>query len=121
MAKILLLEEANDSLARMEQTLQNQGHEVIGFTDEEEALEYAGSHRLDLAIIEIKLRKIHGITVLTELKQAAPQLQAMIVTAYPGLETASAAMHHGAAGYCVKPIEPDELEARVAHILAHPR
>jgi YesN/AraC family two-component response regulator len=41
-----------------------------------------------------------------------------MLTGYPTLDTAREALRLGVSEYCVKPIEKDELEEKVAAILA---
>lgn len=117
MAKILLLDDEPDAVVLIRKVLEKRGHEVFGFTDEEEALGFAQSHSVDLAILDIKLKKISGIAVLEELKKIDSDIAAMMLTGYPTMETAREALRLGAAQYCVKPIEIGELEERVDEVL----
>jgi DNA-binding NtrC family response regulator len=59
-----------------------------------------------------------GVDVLEELKKISPQTQVIMLTGYPTLETASQAQEWGAFDYCIKPIDKDELEEKVASALA---
>ena len=118
MAKVLVLDDVLDAVNLMKRILNATGHEVVGFTEEEDALNYARTNPVDLAILDIKLKKISGVEVLEELKKIAPSMRAIMLTGYPTLETAQAALKLGAAEYCVKPIDNDELEEKVAKVLA---
>ena len=72
MAKVLLLDDVLDAVNLMKRILKATGHEVvISFTEEEEALNYARTHPVDLAILDIKVKKISGLAVLEELKKTA--------------------------------------------------
>jgi DNA-binding NtrC family response regulator len=117
MAKVLVLDDVLDAVNLMKRILKTAGHEVVGFTEEEEALDYARTHTVDLAILDIKLKKISGVEVLAELKKIIPSIRAIMLTGYPTLETAQAALRLGAGEYCVKPIDNDELEEKVAKVL----
>ena len=117
MAKILVLDDVLDAVNLIKRILKGTGHEVVGFTEEEDALNYARSNPVDLAILDIKLKKITGLEVLEELKKISPSMQAIMLTGYPTLETAQAALKLGATEYCVKPIDNDELEEKVANAL----
>ena len=121
MAKVLVLDDVLDAVILMKRILKTAGHEVVGFTEEEEALNYACSNPVDLAILDIKLKKISGVEVLQELKKIRPSMRAIMLTGYPTLETAQAALKMGATEYCVKPIDNDELEEKVASVLAEKR
>jgi YesN/AraC family two-component response regulator len=58
-----------------------------------------------------------GIEVLEELRKLKPDLRVMLLTGYPTLDTAREALRLGVSEYCVKPIEKEELEEKVAQIL----
>ena len=117
MAKILVLDDVLDAVNLIKRILQRKGHEIFTFTEEEDALTYARSHELDLAILDIKLKKISGVEVLEELKKISPTIKAIMLTGYPTIETARESLKLGASEYCVKPIDKDELEEKVAEVL----
>jgi DNA-binding NtrC family response regulator len=117
MAKILVLDDVGDAVTLIQKILGRKGHEVSGFTDEEPAIAHARNHPVDLLVLDIKLKKLSGIEVLEEIRKSNPSVKAIMLTGYPTLETARQAMKLGAQEYCVKPIEKDELEQKVAHVL----
>jgi len=73
---------------------------------------------VDLAILDIKLKKMSGVEVLEELKKINTGIRVIMLTGYPTLETARESLKLGAGEYCVKPIDKDELEEKVAAVLA---
>ncbi|MBA7677439.1 Sporulation initiation phosphotransferase F [subsurface metagenome] len=117
MAKILVLDDVLDAVILIKRILQKKGHEVFGFTEEEEALDYARSNEVDLTILDIKLKKMSGIEVLEELKKITPSMGVIMLTGYPTMETARESLKLGATEYCVKPIDKDEIEEKVASVL----
>ena len=117
MAKILVLDDVLDAGNLVKRILQKKGHEVFVFTEEEDALNHARSSDVDLAILDIKLKKMSGVEVLEELKKIAPTMRAVMLTGYPTIETARESLKLGATEYCVKPIDKDELEEKVAEVL----
>lgn len=116
MAKILVLDDVLDAVLLIKRILQKKGHEVITFTEEEEALDYARSNEVDLAILDIKLKKMSGVEILEELRKIIPSIKVIMLTGYPTMETARESLKLGASEYCVKPIDKDELEEKVASI-----
>ncbi len=117
MATILVLDDVLDAVILIKRILSRKGHEVITFTEEEEAIDYAASHAVDLAILDIKLKRLSGVEVLEALKKIDPGIRVLMLTGYPSLETAREALDLGAGEYCVKPIDMDELEEKVAGLL----
>jgi DNA-binding NtrC family response regulator len=117
MASILVLDDVKDAGVMIKRILERKGHEVVPFTEEEEALEHARKHGVDLAILDIKLKKMSGVDVLEEMRGINPDIKIIMLTGYPTLETASRAQQLGAFDYCIKPIDKDELEEKVAAAL----
>lgn len=118
MARILVLDDVLEAVKAIKKILIRKGHEVIGFTEEEEAIAYARDHEVDLAVLDIKLKRMSGVQVLEELKKINSNIKVIMLTGYPGLDTASEALQLGAEEYCVKPIDKDELELKVSVVLA---
>ena len=118
MAEILVLDDVPDALMLLKKILSRKQHSVHTFSEEEEAIAFAEKHYLDLAILDIKLKKMSGIRVLEQLKKSNPTLKVIMLTGYPTIETAREALALGAGEYCVKPIDKTELEEKVAAVLA---
>ncbi|MBN2032006.1 MAG: response regulator [Deltaproteobacteria bacterium] len=118
MAKILVLDDMAETVVLIQTILGTKGHDVTGFTDEEQAIAYARSRDVDLLILDVKLKKLSGLDVLREIKRLQPQVKAMILTGYPSLESAREAKDLGVQEYCIKPMEKEELEEKAAQVLA---
>ena len=117
MAKILVLDDMADAVELTKRIMEDAGHEVFTFTEEEAALEFVRENEIDLAVLDIKLKKMSGVKVLAKIKQVAPQVKAIMLTGYPTVESARESMALGACDYCVKPIDNEELEKKVAKAL----
>ncbi|WP_243362941.1 response regulator [Fundidesulfovibrio terrae] len=118
MANIMVLDDVADAGTLIKRILERKGHAVTSFTEEEQALAHAAKQRPDLAILDIKLKKMTGVEVLDELKKIDAGIRVIMLTGYPTLETARESVRLGADEYCVKPIDKDELETKVAEVLA---
>ena len=117
MSNIMVLDDVEDAGAMIKRILERKGHVVSVFTEEQEALDYAQNQEMDIAILDIKLKKMNGVEVLKHIKQARPDIDVLMLTGYPTLETAKEAMGSGAKEYLVKPIDKNELEEKIQSIL----
>lgn len=117
MATILALDDVRDAGNLIKRILEKKGHAVSVFTEEEDALEFARGQSVDLAVLDIKLKRLSGVEVLSELKKITPAVRVIMLTGYPTEETARTAIELGASRYCVKPIDPDDLEEIVEEVL----
>lgn len=117
MAEIIVLDDVQDACVLIGKILSKRGHTVHTFTEEEEAVDYVKNNPVDLAILDIKLKKMSGVEVLAVMKSAKPKMGVIMLTGYPTVETARDSISLGADEYCVKPIDRDELEEKVDKVL----
>ncbi len=117
MANILALDDVLDAANLIKRILERRGHTVTVFTEEEDAIGFVESNKVDLAILDMKLKKMTGVEVLEELKKRVSSIHAIMLTGYPTIETAEECLSLGADEYCVKPIDTDELGDKVEKIL----
>ena len=75
---------------------------VLGFTDGDEALEYARYNRVALAFLDIELRGMSGLDLCRELLAINPRTNIVFLTAYG--EYSLDAWGTGASGFMLKPI-----------------
>ena len=120
MALIMVLDDVSDQTVLVKRILERKGHEVRPFTDEEQALAFVRKNAVDLAILDMRLRRLSGIEVLSVLREIRPDCKVIMLTGYPTMETARQSLALGAVDYCVKPIDKAELEAKVEAALAAP-
>jgi len=118
MGDILVLDDVLDAGVMIKRILERKGHQVAVFTEEEAALGHVRTHPVEVAILDIRLKKMSGVDMLEELKKMSPHTQVIMLTGYPTLETARQSKELGAFDYCIKPIDKDELEEKVASALA---
>ncbi|MFO7932398.1 MAG: response regulator [Thermodesulfobacteriota bacterium] len=117
MSNIMVLDDVEDAGAMIKRILERKGHSVAVFTEEQDAIDYVKKQKADIAILDIKLKKMSGVEVLKQIRQARPEIEVLMLTGYPTLETAREAMSHGAREYLVKPIDKNELEEKIQVIV----
>jgi flavin reductase (DIM6/NTAB) family NADH-FMN oxidoreductase RutF/CheY-like chemotaxis protein len=118
MAQILVLDDVQEAVDAVRRVLERRGYEVVGFTDEDAAIDHVNNHPVDLAILDMKLKKMDGVQVLGKLKDIQPSIKVIMLTGYPTHATVEEAMKLGANAYCMKPIDRSEIESKVAEVLA---
>lgn len=89
--------------------LQMKGYQVSTAETGKSALEMVRCNFYNLALIDIKLPDMEGITLLAEFRQLAPEMKKIIVTGYSSRENAIESLNLGANGYLEKPVTPGKL------------
>ncbi len=93
-------------------------YNLILTEDSEQALECVDNAKdIGLVLMDIKMPKMNGLEVLSEIKKKCPDLKVIIVTGYKSVETATEAVRLGASGYIVKPFKSEEVLATVKSAL----
>jgi NtrC-family two-component system response regulator AlgB len=106
----LLVIDDEVSLRRTLRTvLESMGHRVTEAANRAQALGVLVRHKFDLVLLDLRLGKENGLTLLPELLGVAPGLHVVIITAHASLDTAIAALRTGAFDYLPKPFTPNEL------------
>ena len=88
--------------------------EVKGFTDAQYALDWLQDHPVELALLDINMPKIDGITLAARIKERYPQAAIVFLTAYK--EYAFDAYAVRPVGYLLKPVSLEKLAAEVRHV-----
>lgn len=78
------------------------------FSSGEDLLAYADSHPLDIAFLDIDMDGISGISAAFSLRKKYPNIVTIFITGHS--EYALEAFDTDAAGYLVKPLNPEKLE-----------
>ena len=80
---------------------------VYGFSTASEALGFARSCRVDLALVDIELGKQSGLDLCRDLIDLNPRVNVVFLTAHPGYSLD--AWDTGACGFLVKPLREEQL------------
>ncbi len=114
----LLLIEDDDALRQgLARQLEAEGYRVDQAPDGAEGLFLAQEYPFDLAIVDLGLPKINGLTIVQRLRAAGRAIPLLILTARGSWQDKVAGLEAGADDYVVKPFEYPELAARVKALL----
>lgn len=90
---------------------------VSGFTDADEAIEYAKTNKVSLALLDIELRNTNGLDLCKKLLEINPHTNVIYLTAYSNYSLD--AWSTGASGFMLKPITAEGLKEQLKN-LRHP-
>lgn len=109
MNAVLLVDDERDFADLLAERLRARGFDVRTAYDGEEALRLASGGELDVAVLDVGLPGMDGLSLLRELKKLRPQTEALMLTGQNDLATAVAGMKLGASDYLVKPVPIERL------------
>jgi two-component system, OmpR family, phosphate regulon sensor histidine kinase PhoR len=107
--KVLIVDDEKGLRIGTQRLLQSENYEVDTADCGMLGIKMGTENDYDLAILDLKMPDIDGISVLKEIKKARPNTVCFIATAYASYDTAIEATKLGAFTYIPKPFTPDEL------------
>src|SRR5687768_1268558 len=115
--RLLVVDDAPDIATLLKLAFQMDGYAVDTALSGEAALDLAGVHSYDVAILDLNLPDIDGMEVCRRLRAGQPALLIMMLTARTGRPAIIAGLDAGADDYLTKPFDYEELVARVRALL----
>ena len=117
MAKILVVDDSNLARRTTRRILEEAGYEVVDAEDGLTALERYFIEKPNLVLLDVTMREMDGIEVLSRLRQIDAHACVIIVTADIQSSTRQMAEDGGASGFVVKPVTSPSLLAAVQDAL----
>ncbi len=108
--KVRILVAEDESLIRLDivETLTEAGYDVVADAgDGEEALSLAEQHEPDLAVLDVKMPKLDGISVASKLQELS--IPVVMLTSFSDTDLVKSATEAGAMAYVVKPFSSNDL------------
>jgi DNA-binding NtrC family response regulator len=115
---ILIIEDEHALASALAAVARRMGRGSVLCATGASGLEAAARGSFALAVLDIGLPDMSGLTVLERLRADRPALPVIIITAHGNLENAMAAKRLGAAAYLVKPLDLPEVEQTFSEVLA---
>ncbi|HEX9020847.1 MAG TPA: sigma-54 dependent transcriptional regulator [Nitrospirota bacterium] len=106
---ILVIEDKESMLNMLKQTLEAEGYRVIPARDGAEGIRKLFDEGIALVLTDLKLPKKDGFEVLKAVKDDAPLLPVIVMTAFGTIETAVKAVKRGAYDFLTKPFDTEHL------------
>ena len=112
-ARILIVDD-DESIRKVIATiLEEEGYNVESVETAKKGIEKSESSFYNLALIDIHLPDMEGIELLAKMHETKPRMRKIIITGYPTLENAVAAVNKGADAYILKPFDVEKILATI--------
>jgi len=96
--------------------LPRMGHEVTVCPDGTTAIAALEKNTYDCLLVDLNMPGHDGIEVIAKAKELSPEADSIVLTGKSSLETAVAALRHGAFDYLTKPCKLVELESVLGRV-----
>jgi signal transduction histidine kinase len=117
--RILIVDDDELVIESFERVFQEFGKDfsVDKTTDSRKALKFIKDNSYDIIITDLVMPEVDGIQILMQAKEAQPDAEVILITAYSSYNSAVDAMYFGASDYISKPINTNELKSRLARAI----
>jgi DNA-binding NtrC family response regulator len=116
--KILIVDDEKNICLVLSQVLESLGLEIDTASSGQAALGKLEDSKIGLLLLDIRMPGMDGMEVLRRFRQARPDIQIVMITAYGTIELAVEAMKAGAIDFIQKPFTPKEIRDLVTRVLS---
>jgi two-component system sensor histidine kinase/response regulator len=120
--RVLVVDDDVAMCRQMAHGLAHTGYQVLTANDAETALTLADTQPPDVAVVDLEMPDVGGLTVIRQIKQLhGAALHVMVLTGHDDEERRHGAFEAGADDYVVKPIPMSELRRRISAAIRNQR
>ncbi|WUD55179.1 response regulator transcription factor [Nocardia sp. NBC_00511] len=116
-ATVLVVEDDPNVRSTLDQLLRFEGYRVLLAGDGQEALDLLAGERPDLAVVDVVMPRLDGLSLCRALRRRGDRLPVLVLTARHQVGDRVAGLDAGADDYLVKPFDTEELLARLRALL----
>jgi len=118
---VLIVDPEERRARSMVELLERGGCRVTRTQGPEEALERLDAEEFNLVFVEGQLGGDNGLGFIKQLKEAAPEADCLIMVGFTSADKAVQALRMGATDFFIRPVQEEDLLARVGEILQRQR
>jgi len=108
-ARILVVDDDENIRNTMKAILESEGYTVDVAANGMEAIKRSEETAYNVALLDIRLPDMEGVELLKLIKDSVPRTRKIMVTGYPSMQNAVAALNKNADAYMVKPVDIEKL------------
>jgi len=107
--RILIVDDDENIRKVLETILEDEGYTVESADTAKKGIEKSEKSFYNLALIDVRLPDMEGIELLAKMRDTKPKMRKIIITGYPTLQNAVAAVNKGADAYVMKPFDVEKI------------
>lgn len=113
---LLILDDEEGFRKEIGEYLSHREFHVLSSGLPSEALDLLDNNPIDIAVFDIRLPEMDGITLLKKVKENYPEVEVIMMTGYGEMESVVKALRYGAADYLNKPFKFSEISEAIERV-----
>lgn len=103
--KVLILDDEENILSSLKRVLEASGYSVVTKSKPEDAIDYVRNNVVHIALLDVLMPNMDGITVLNIVKEISGLTQVIMMSAYSTIDRIVSALENGANDFLLKPFD----------------
>ncbi len=120
-SRLLIVDDEESVAVTVSEVLRRSGFVVDTALSGQQALDYIHESQYDLVMTDLHMEGVDGISLLADIQRITPITISIVLTGFASLESAIAAMRHGAYDYLIKPCNIEDMLYTIQRGLNHRR
>jgi two-component system response regulator HydG len=116
--RVLIVDDDDAHRMMLKASLSVDGYLIEEAIDGDEAIRKVEKVFYDMILLDLKMKNIHGIQALQQIKQISPAIPVLIMTAYASIQTAVEGLKLGAFDYLIKPLDMDQVREKIREAIS---
>ena len=117
--KILVLDDEPGFREEIGEFLTHTGYDILPAGLPSEALKLLEKNRFDVALFDVRLPEMDGLTLLSKVKEKYPAMDIVIMTGFGSMDSVVKALRSGASDFLKKPFKFKEVQVILERILKY--
>lgn len=109
--KMLVVDDDAIFRSRLVRALTLRGYQTYEADGGDAAIELARIHRPQRAVVDMRMPRMGGLDVISELVAIVPDIRVVVLTGYGSIATAVEAVKRGVIDYLTKPVDTEQILA----------
>ncbi len=111
--RVLIVDDEEELVSILIERLEFRGYDAEGVLGGYQAISRVNAREFDVAVVDVKMPEIDGIETLRRLKKSSPSLKVILLTGHGCEAEGEEGLTEGAFDYLIKPINIDDLTAKI--------
>jgi DNA-binding response OmpR family regulator len=117
--RVLLVDDEVEFVTTIEERLRLRGIDAEAVTSGADAVRRLEEREFDVIVVDMKMPGMDGLELLRQIKATRPAARVILLTGRGSEQESQAGMQQGASEYLVKPINIDDLIAKMKLAAGH--
>jgi DNA-binding response OmpR family regulator len=116
--RILIVDDEEELVTTLVERMELRGLQAVGVTTGHEAVGLIEREPFDVVVLDVKMPGEDGVEIMKRIKKIRSDLPVILLTGHMSMEASEEGLKAGAIDYIIKPIQIDDLIAKMKEAIS---